>query len=117
MRRFRGFDRQTRATIVAKLKERDGPTCGLCLTALDPAIGEPNHPAATTIDHLVPLSDGGDVGNENRVENLRLVHSRCNGRRVKNDGLRPERFARELRELVARLGRADREALLGTTEA
>jgi 5-methylcytosine-specific restriction endonuclease McrA len=95
MRRFRGFDRAGRAAIVRALLDRDGATCGLCETALD--LSAPlDHGTTTTIDHVVPISEGGEVGDELRIGNLRLTHSRCNGLRVKHEGFAAAWFAREL---------------------
>ncbi|MCQ9177218.1 HNH endonuclease [Corynebacterium amycolatum] len=53
--------RLTRATL-----ERYGDTCHLCGRA-----------GATTADHLLPRSKGGD----NSLENLRPAHGQCNSRR------------------------------------
>ena len=76
VRRFRGFDRGSRAAIVSSLFARDGTFCAICGEALDPSILTPDHPAAITIDHVIALGDGGEVGGEDRLENLRLSHSR-----------------------------------------
>ena len=96
MRRFRGFDRQSRSAIMRKLLDRDGRLCGLCETGLDFTLPT-DHPAAVTIDHIVPVAAGGEIGGADRVDNLRLTHSRCNGLRVRTPTLRPSWFARELR--------------------
>lgn len=100
MRRFRGFERAERLAIVVALMARDGPVCGICEGALDPAIVDPDHRAATTIDHVVPLSAGGDVGTPERLENLRLAHGFCNAHRVRNAHLKPHSFAAALRNAL-----------------
>jgi 5-methylcytosine-specific restriction endonuclease McrA len=107
LRRRRGFERSVRAEIVRRLLDRDGSVCGICETALDPALAL-SDPTGTTIDHIVPISEGGEVGNERSIENLRLTHSRCNGLRVKFDHLPPQWFARELRQAAERARAADR---------
>lgn len=59
--------------IVAYLREQqmiDGELfCALC--------NEPLSKAKTSIDHIMPLSKGG----EERLENYQLVHIRCNHRK------------------------------------
>jgi 5-methylcytosine-specific restriction endonuclease McrA len=94
--RYRGFDRNERAIIILRLIARDGLRCGICDGILDQLIATANHPAATTIDHIVALRDGGEVGGIDQLENLRLAHSLCNGRRVRNERRRPTWFAAEL---------------------
>lgn len=39
--------------------------------------GNPEHPRAATIDHIIPVAKGGD----NLLANLKLAHRRCNGER------------------------------------
>jgi hypothetical protein len=69
-RGFRGGP--TRARAVTRLIERDGDRCWYCgFTFAD---GE----RACTIDHVVPVSQGGT----NRIENIRLACFRCNMRRA-----------------------------------
>ena len=94
--RRRGFERTERDLIVAGLLGRDGPTCGACLLPLDLTITDPHHPAIPTIDHIEPLSDSGDCGTPDRLNNLRLTHSLCNGGAVKFPKRRPDWFARRL---------------------
>jgi 5-methylcytosine-specific restriction endonuclease McrA len=103
VRRFRGFDREERAAIVSRLLARDGSICGICEGPLYPAITDPDHKAATTIDHIVPLSAGGEIGSSKSLGNLRLAHSYCNSRHVENGHLKPRWFAKMLqRALEAR---------------
>ena len=96
MRRYHGFDRSIRAGIVQALLTRDGSNCGICETALDSSAG-PDHPASTTIDHVVPISEGGEFGHETAIGNLRLAHSFCNTKLARCPDYRAAWFARELR--------------------
>jgi 5-methylcytosine-specific restriction endonuclease McrA len=105
LRRSRGFDRSIRAEVVRLLLDRDGLLCGVCEMPLDPDLAM-NDPTATTIDHIVPLREGGEYGHERSIGNLRLTHSRCNGLRVKFDRLPPRWFARELRLAAERAATA-----------
>jgi 5-methylcytosine-specific restriction endonuclease McrA len=100
VRRFRGFEREERAAILSALIARDGSICGICEGPLYPDIVNPDHKAATTIDHIVPLSDGGEVGGSERLGNLRLAHSLCNSLRVKNGHLKPRSFAKMLQSAL-----------------
>jgi len=101
MRRYRGFDRSIRAGIVQTLLDRDGPNCGICETALDHSAG-PDHPVSTTIDHIVPMSEGGEFGHETAIENLRLAHSFCNTKFARCPDFRAAWFASELRRAITR---------------
>jgi hypothetical protein len=94
--RRRGFERAERDLIVAALISRDGPACGACLLLLDFAITDPHHPALPTIDHITPMSEGGDHGTPDRLDNLRMTHGLCNESAVKVKKPRPTWFARRL---------------------
>ncbi len=52
-----------------KLIERDGLNCAICKNPLTEK--------TMSIDHIIPLSLGGT----HALENLRLAHRRCNGKR------------------------------------
>lgn len=52
---------------------RDGITCGICSEPVDTSLSFP-HPGSATVDHIVPISLGGDLG----IENAQLSHLRCN---------------------------------------
>lgn len=56
--------------------ERHGWTCGICTEAIDPALLYPDLRSAT-VDHVIPLSQGGpdDEGN------LQAAHFLCNIRK------------------------------------
>lgn len=60
--------------------ERDNWICGICGSAVDPELSWPD-PRCATLDHIVPLSLGGD----HIWENVRLAHARCNSRRGNAD--------------------------------
>lgn len=56
-----------------ELFDRDGWVCQLCGEPVDPELKRPNV-MAPTIDHIVPLSLGGD----HTMENCQLAHLSCN---------------------------------------
>lgn len=56
--------------------ERDGWSCHLCGERVDRRLPGTNE-QGPTIDHLVPISDGG----EDTAANVRLAHRSCNRRR------------------------------------
>lgn len=58
---------------LAEIAERDGECCGLCGTPVPMGVRVPD-PLAPTIDHVVPISRGG---NDTRA-NVQLAHFRCN---------------------------------------
>lgn len=60
--------------------ERDGGVCQICETAIDPEVEWP-HRQSKTLDHVVPLSRGG----EHSYANVQLAHHSCNSR--KNDSV------------------------------
>ena len=61
--------------------ERDGWTCYLCGNACLRGPGTRYKPRAPVIDHVVPLSKGG----EDSLGNVRCAHDKCN--RIKHDKL------------------------------
>jgi 5-methylcytosine-specific restriction endonuclease McrA len=56
---------------------RSGGACQLCGDPLAPQ-APAKHPDATEVDHIVPLSQGGDPYS---LDNLRAVHRRCHQKR------------------------------------
>lgn len=62
------------------IAERDNWTCQLCGKPIDTDAVVP-HPNSPTLDHIVPLSRGGD----HSIENSQLAHFICNS--TKSDGL------------------------------
>jgi 5-methylcytosine-specific restriction endonuclease McrA len=67
---------------VARLLARDGTDCGWCRQPLDMTLTYP-HRMYRTIDHVVPLSKGG----EHSMDNTRLLHWTCNSARNNSDAL------------------------------
>lgn len=59
-----------------EIGERDGWRCHLCRTKVDASLSG-RHPDGPTIDHLVPLADGG----KDEPMNVAIAHRRCNVRR------------------------------------
>lgn len=58
---------------LAEVAMRDGRRCHLCGRLVNMALGG-NHRMGPTIDHLVPVSAGGD----DVLANVRLAHRSCN---------------------------------------
>jgi hypothetical protein len=56
--------------------ERDQWTCGLCRLPVDPGLKWP-HPMSASVDHIVPLSRGGD----HMLTNVQCAHLNCNSRK------------------------------------
>lgn len=75
-RRHRGVPCPSRQLSITELGDRDSWKCHLCQRKVNPNLRSP-HPQSATMDHLVPVADGGD----SEPENLRLAHRRCNTRR------------------------------------
>lgn len=59
-----------------KIFERDEWVCQLCKKPIDPNAKVPQ-PLAATLDHIVPMSEGGD----HVAENCRAAHFICNSKR------------------------------------
>lgn len=53
--------------------ERDGWKCGICCTKIDRRLSHP-HPMAVSLDHIVPLSQGGG----HVKTNVQAAHWQCN---------------------------------------
>lgn len=53
--------------------ERDGWTCGLCDTPVDPLLSHPD-PMSASLDHVVPIAKGGG----HVRANVQCAHLRCN---------------------------------------
>jgi 5-methylcytosine-specific restriction endonuclease McrA len=104
MARYKGFPAPTRASIVEQLLQRDGALCGICSVALSTTTN-PDDPSLTTIDHIVPISAGGEGGSEISIDNLRLAHRVCNGLVAKFPTRSAGWFARELRDALTRFER------------
>jgi 5-methylcytosine-specific restriction endonuclease McrA len=61
---------------LAEIAVRDGHVCGICRKRVRMNLAVP-HPEAPTIDHLIPVSEGGD----DVKANVRLAHFLCNSTR------------------------------------
>jgi 5-methylcytosine-specific restriction endonuclease McrA len=69
--------------IIRTLVERDGRDCQICRPPMyfdapyEGLKGQKiqSHPCAPTVDHIVPVSQGGRRG---ELDNLRLAHKLCN---------------------------------------
>ena len=61
--------------------ERDGWKCGICGRAVNRRAVVP-HDGAPTLDHVVPLSKGG----EHSMKNVQCAHFLCNSRKGSRDG-------------------------------
>lgn len=60
------------------LRKRDGDLCCWCherMLFVVRKTGEPGNPAMATIEHIVPLSEGGS---RKMLSNMALAHDRCN---------------------------------------
>lgn len=60
----------------AEIYARDGWRCGLCRRKVDVGLTYP-HPRSASLDHIVPLSLGG----EHVRSNVQLAHLGCNVRK------------------------------------
>lgn len=67
-----------------KLAMRDGWVCQICLWPIDPRLKHPDRWSAT-LDHVVPLSEGGS----DDMANLRLAHRYCNRLRGSRPAMPP----------------------------
>lgn len=68
----------------AVIFDRDKWTCYLCGDPVEESLRGTRDPLAPEIDHVVPISRGGD----HSAENVRCAHRRCNS--LKNSLLLPE---------------------------
>lgn len=59
--------------ILAEIAERDAWVCGLCERPVDAELAYPD-PMSKSLDHIVPLTKGG----EHDPSNAQLAHLRCN---------------------------------------
>lgn len=77
--------RRARALVLAT-----SSACHLCGHEVDKTL-PPGDPLSAVVDHLLPLSKGGDPL---ALENLRLAHRRCNGRKHNRTDAAPIRTSR-----------------------
>jgi 5-methylcytosine-specific restriction endonuclease McrA len=76
-----------RGEVINRLEvfERDLWVCWLCDTLVDRTLRLPD-PMAATLDHVVPIGEGGD----HTYENVALAHADCNFKRGCNSALTNE---------------------------
>jgi 5-methylcytosine-specific restriction endonuclease McrA len=78
--RDRGHRRRATATgprfTRREVLERDGWVCQLCASDIDRDLSHP-HPMSATLDHIIPVSRGG----EHSLENTQAAHRICNMRK------------------------------------
>lgn len=72
----RGGPQPSRRISIHEVCQRDGWRCHLCGKRVSDRYASP-HPLSATLDHLIPLADGGS----DEPENLALAHRDCNTRR------------------------------------
>jgi 5-methylcytosine-specific restriction endonuclease McrA len=65
----------------AEILDRDHWTCGICRKRIGRKFRSP-HPRSASIDHIMPLSEGGD----DTAANKRAAHLGCNIRRSNRGG-------------------------------
>ncbi|MER7814071.1 HNH endonuclease signature motif containing protein [Streptomyces sp. NPDC096153] len=70
--------------LVAALKALGMP-CARCGHYIDPTLNA-RHPMSFTLDHIVPLSEGGSLLDP---ANARSMHRRCNSARGNRTGAQP----------------------------
>lgn len=66
-------NRYRKSRVHRELAARDGNRCGICSRLIDLDLTWP-HPRSVSIDHVIPVSDGGT----DDMANLRLAHLSCN---------------------------------------
>jgi hypothetical protein len=70
-----------RPVVNSEIYERDGWRCGVCGKRVDKKLRWP-HPKSATLDHVVPISQGGS----HEPANVRLAHALCNTARGNRGG-------------------------------
>ncbi|KOG81246.1 MULTISPECIES: HNH endonuclease [Streptomyces] len=75
--------------LVAAVKAQGDP-CARCGHNIDPTL-DARHPLSFTLDHVVPLSRGGDLLDPT---NARAMHRRCNSARGNRMGPQPLKTTR-----------------------
>lgn len=81
LERYRRKNRKRRAGrpgdyTLRDVGDRDGWTCHLCLKSVNPRLSG-MHSRGPTVDHLIPISDGG----VDELINVALAHRQCNIKR------------------------------------
>ncbi|WP_363319959.1 HNH endonuclease [Nocardiopsis exhalans] len=75
-RRVRSREVQSEPYKLTEIAERDRGLCQLCGEGVAMNLAVP-HPKAPTVDHIIPLSQGGD----DLRANVQLAHFLCNSRK------------------------------------
>lgn len=80
---IRAIPAKTRREWQKILWENQNGICALCGFRLPPSCDymPQNHPMRLSLDHILPVSRGGQA----ILENIRLVHRRCNEERGNKD--------------------------------
>jgi len=71
---------------IDQLLEIQGNICGECKEPMNLTPVRFRDPNAVTIDHIIRIVDGG----RNNIENLELVHYKCN--QIRNDRMQPPKI-------------------------
>lgn len=73
-----------RHTLTDHLARRDGDRCAICHQRIDLTLpsGPKGDPMGPSIDHVIPVSHGG----EDTMQNIRLTHWSCNNKRGNRGG-------------------------------
>jgi 5-methylcytosine-specific restriction endonuclease McrA len=74
--RARAHGAQVEWFAVTEVYERDAWRCWICGQPVDPALRAPD-PLSKSIDHVVPISEGGP----HTRANVKLAHAACNSKR------------------------------------
>jgi HNH endonuclease len=76
--------------------------CHICGLMIPDSIVSPGHSLYGTVDHVVPLSLGG----QNKIENRRAAHRMCNSRKAHHDVEALDRFGLQgaVKSLLAKIG-------------
>lgn len=85
LRRARRADAHIEIVYRTRVYERDNWTCRLCGDPVDPTAEVPEH-LAPTLDHILPLAQGGD----HSYANVQCAHFICNAR--KRDDVRGQLY-------------------------
>jgi 5-methylcytosine-specific restriction endonuclease McrA len=75
-RRARLRAAHTEEFLASEIFERDGWTCQLCFEPIDPTLRN-RHPRMASLDHIKPISKGGD----HTRDNVQASHYSCNARK------------------------------------
>lgn len=95
--------------LLLRLRSENGDTCALCGLEMnfEPISG--GLPNSASIDHIVPLREGGGTD----PDNVRLTHRMCNTLRevmqLQGKQLTSDKFAQILRQRMARQVKPDKE--------